>query len=806
VIGERVPRREDARLLTGRGRYLDDHDVPGLAHVAILRSAAPHARIRGIDVSAARGLPGVIAVVTQPDLDAAGAQAMHHRLSIPGIQPLGWTILATDIVRFVGEPIAAVVATSRAIAEDGCELIEVDYEHLSPALGAVEALAPDAPRLYPEWGTNEFLHLESATPRLQEALSRAPRRLSRRFESHRVAAVPLEGHGAQASFDPATGVLTVIASNQQPHQLRTVIAEVCNLSEARVRVVAPDMGGGFGNKQHFSREECLVALLALVTGRPVRWAQDRTEGLTASIHSRPQIHDVIAGYDEEGRLLALSVRVVSDVGNPVLYFSGIGPSLVTVGALSGGYDIGQLGWSLSCVATNTCPVGAYRGFGQPEAHLTSERVMDLIAVDLGLDPALVRRRNLIPDEPRPWITHDGARIDVGSLGPQLDQLLASFGYSEWRQRQTTMRERGQLVGIGLSTLVQGTAPTQYGVAGRFGSFEMAIVSVLPDGHVTVVVGSKSQGQAHETVLAQVAAAALGVDISRVTVADGDTAALPYGMGSWGSRTAVMAGGAVLQAADAVRKKMAAIRHYMAASSGSGGSAAAAVDPAASGAAVADPATSGAAAPGFDDVAAEAWWHPHRLPPGIGPGLTASVLYSPGRTIPVPDQHGHVNFDETFGSHMMAIAVEVDPVTGRVAVLDALLASDCGVLINPTVVEGQHQGGFAQGLGNVLFEEVRYSPEGQPETATLLDYRIPEASDVPVLRVVHRQTPSELAGGFRGVGEAAIIATPAALAGAVADALQPLGVEITSTRLQPQVLRRLIRDAGYVPDAAAFARA
>ena len=782
VIGERVLRREDARLLTGRGRYLDDHDVPGLAHVAILRSAAPHARIQGIDVSAARGLPGVVAVVTQPDLDAAGAQAMHHRLSIPGIQPLAWTILATDIVRFVGEPIAAVVATSRAIAEDGCELIEVDYEHLPPVLGAMEALAPDAPRLYPEWSTNEFLHLESATPRLEEALSRAPRRLTRRFESHRIAAVPLEGHGAQASFDPATGVLTVIASNQQPHQLRTVIAEVCNLPEARVRVVAPDMGGGFGNKQHFSREECLVALLALVTGRPVRWAQDRTEGLTASIHSRPQIHDVTAGYDEEGRLLALSVRVVSDVGNPVLYFSGIGPSLVTVGALSGGYHVGELGWSLSCVATNSCPVGAYRGFGQPEAHLTTERVMDLIAGDLGLDPTLVRRRNLIPDEPRPWITDDGARIDVGSLGPQLDQLLASFGYPQWRQRQTSMREGGQLVGIGLSTLVQGTAPTQYGVAGRFGSFEMATVSVLPDGHVTVVVGSKSQGQAHETILAQVAAAALAVDISRVTVADGDTAALPYGMGSWGSRTAVMAGGAVLQAAETVRDKMAAIRHHMASSAAD------------------------AAVPGFDAVAAEAWWHPHRLPPGIEPGLTATVLYSPGRTIPVPDQHGHVNFDETFGSHMMAIAVEVDPVTGRVAVLDALLASDCGVLINPTVVEGQHQGGFAQGLGNVLFEEVRYSPEAQPETSTLLDYRIPEASDVPVLRVVHRQTPSELAGGFRGVGEAAIIATPAALAGAVADALQPLGVEITSTRLHPHVLRTLIRDAGYLPDAAAFAKA
>jgi carbon-monoxide dehydrogenase large subunit len=779
MIGERVLRREDPRLLTGRGRYLDDHDVPGLCHVAILRSPVPHARIAGLDLAAARTLPGVVAVVTQPDLEAAGAQAMQHLLPLPGIQPLVWTVLASDVVRFVGEPIAAVVATSRAVAEDACELIEVDYEERPPVIGPLAALAEDAPLLYPEWGTNEFLHLESATPGLETALAAAPRRLTERFESHRVTGLPLEGHGAQASVDPASGVLTVVASNQQPHQLRTVIAEVCGRSEADVRVVAPDMGGGFGNKQHFTREECLVALLTLLTGQPVRWIQDRTEGLVASIHSRPQIHDVTVGFDDVGRVLAMSVKVVSDVGNPVLYFSGIGPSLVTVGALSGGYAIGELGWSLSCVATTTCPVGAYRGFGQPQAHLTTERVMDLVAAELGLDPAVVRRRNLLPDAPRPWITHDGARIDVGPLGPQLEQLLTAFDYSGWRQRQAGMRAERRLVGLGLSTLVQGTAPTQYGVAGRFGSFEVATVSVLPDGRVTVTVGTKSQGQAHETSLAQVAADVLGVDVERVTFADGDTAALPYGMGSWGSRTAVMGGGAVLRAAEAVRDKMARIAEHIDRMGGS---------------------------PSFDAVAAEAWWQTHRLPPGIDPGLTATVSYTPGRTIPVPDEHGHTNFDETFGSHMTAIAIEVDPVTGRVTVLDALLVSDCGVVINPMVVEGQHQGGFAQGLGNVLLEEVRYSPEGQPLTSTLLDYTIPEAPDVPVLRVIHRQTPSETAGGFRGVGEASIIATPAALAGAVADALQPLGVRITSTRLHPHVLRQLVRQAGYQPDAAAFARA
>ncbi len=773
MIGSRTLRREDARFLTGRGRYLADHDVAGLGHVALWRSPVAHARIRTIDTAAARALPGVIAVVTQADLDAAGARPMTHLLPIPGVQPLSWSVLAQEVVRFVGDPLVAVVATSRAIAEDALDLLDVDYDELPLVVDALTALAPGAPLLYPEWGTNEFLHLEHATDDLAATIENAPHVRTERFENHRVCALPLEGHGAQASVDPATGYLTVFASQQQPHQLRTVIAEVCGLSEREVRVVAPDIGGGFGNKQHFTREECLVALLARLTGHAVRWSEDRTEALTASVHSRPQVHDATFAYDDDGKVLALSVRIVSDIGNPVLYFSGIGPSLVTVGALSGGYAIEQFGWELSCVATTTCPVGAYRGFGQPQAHFTTERVMDLVAADLGLDPAEVRRRNLLPDTPRPYIAPGGARIDVGPLGPQLDQLLTEFDYPAWRERQATMRAAGRAVGIGLSTLVQGTAPTQYGVAGRFGSYESATVSVLPDGNVTVTVGSKSQGQSHETVLAQIVAEALGTTVDRVDVRDGDTAALPYGMGTWGSRTAVMAGGAARIAAGRVREKVVAIAEHM------------------------------GSAPTLEAVAAEAWWHTHRLPPGVEPGLSATVCYTPGRTIPVPDAAGHTNFDETFASHMTAVAVEVFPATGDVRVLDAVIVSDCGVVINPMVVEGQHQGGFTQGLGAVCFEEARYGPDGQPQCTTLADYTVPTAVEAPRLRVVHRETRSGVEGGFRGAGEAAITAAPAVLAGAVADALAPLGVAITSTRLHAHHLRALLRGAGAQPDPATF---
>jgi carbon-monoxide dehydrogenase large subunit len=775
VIGERVLRHEDPRLVSGRGRYLADHDLPGLCHVAILRSSVAHALIERIDTSAAAALPGVVDVVTLADLDAMGARRMRHLLPIDEAQELEWGVLAGDRVRFVGEPLAAVVASSRAVAEDALELITVDDTSLPVVVDPFDACSPDAPLLYPECGTNVFLPLSVSPPGLEEMIEAAPHVLRARFANHRVQALPLEGHGAQAWRDPATGELTVLASNQQPHQLRTVIAETCGLSEREVRVIVPDMGGGFGVKQHFTREECLVALLAMRTGRPVRWSQDRVEGLTASIHSREQVHDVTAAYDDDGRVLAYHVEITSNIGNPVLYFSGVGPSLVTIGSLDGCYDFGIVGFELRCVTTNTCPIGAYRGFGQPQAHFSTERTLDMIAAALDLDPLDVRRRNLLPDTPRPWVRPSGTRIDVGELGPHLDALVEHFDYDGWCKRRLAARDENRFVGIGLSTLVQGTAPTQFGVAGRFGSYEAATVSVLPDGQVTVVVGTKSQGQGHETTLAQVAADALGVPVACVQVDDGDTAALAYGMGTWGSRTAVMGGGAVLRAARQVREKMDRI-----------------------GAGLGAGATVG-------DIAREAWWRVHRLAPGEEPGLTATVVYTPGTTMPEPDELGRTNFDETFGAHMTAVAVEVDPDTGEVEVLDALLVSDCGTVINPMVVEGQHQGGFAQGLGTVLLEEVRYDPEGQPLSSTLLDYAIPEAPDVPVLRVVHRATPSGTLGGFRGVGEAAIVATPAAIAGAVADALAPLGVSITSTRLHPHHLRAALRDAGYVPDPSAFAR-
>lgn len=779
-VGRSEPRRNAAKLLRGQGRYLADHDVAGLHHIAVGRSTVAHARVRGMDVSAARSSPGVVAVVTQADLDRAGARRFSHLLDAPA-QALRWGVLASDRVRFVGEPVVAVVARTRAEAEDALELVEIDYEELAPVVGAEAALAEGAPLLYEEWGTNEFLHLERSTEGFEAAMAAAPRRFSDRYESHRVCGLPLEGHGAQAEWDRAAGRLTLISSTQQPHQLRSVVAEVCGLDEAAVRVVSPDMGGGFGNKQHFSREECLVGMLARITGLAVRWSQDRTEALVASVHARAQVHDVEVGFDEGGRVLALRVRLISDLGNPVLYFSGAGPALVSASSLTGGYAIPHLAWELSCVATSTCPVGAYRGFGQPEAHLTTERIMDRVAAELGFDPLHVRRVNLLPDTPRPWWGPGGQRIDAGPLGALVDRLADDFDYLERCRARDRARGEGRFVGIGISTLVQGTAPTQSDTAGRFGSIEMAMISVLPDARIEVRVGTKSQGQAHETVFAQVAADALGVDIARVVVRDGDTDALPFGQGTWGSRSAVMGGGAVRTCARRVRERMAAIASALGLDLADDGPVPDSV---------------------LERIAAVAWWHPELLPPGMEPGLTATAVYTPGRTGRGAD--GGANHDETYSSAASAVVVEVDPVTGRIVVLEALLVSDCGRVINPAVVEGQLRGGFAQGLGTVLMEEILYDDAGQPLCSTLADYLIPTASDVPDLRVVHRPTPSDTEGGFRGVGESSIIVAPAVLVSAVSDALSPLGVWLTTTRLQASYLRGVIRAAGWKADPARWA--
>jgi carbon-monoxide dehydrogenase large subunit len=791
-IGAPVARVEDPRLLTGHATYLADVQLPQMKHVAILRSPVAHARIVRIGAERVRSASGVLAVFTGEDL-APLCQPFSHLLPMPTIKPHEWSVLATDKVRFVGEPIAAVVADTRYLAEDALELFDLELEDLPVVVSAEAALAPDAPLLYDSWGDNRYLTAAYSTGDVAGALATADGVLRERFTHHRVIGLPLEGHGAIGHFDRATGRLTLYASSQQPHNLRTVVAGVTGLTESKVRVISPDMGGGFGNKQHFMREESLIAVLAMQVAHPVSWVQDRSEAMTASVHSREQIHEVEVSYRSDGRVLGLRVKLTADVGNPVLYFTPAAPPLVTSSLLTGVYDVPAFEYELCCAATNKCPMGAYRGFGQPQAFFTIERVMDLVAEELGLDPADVRRLNMIPDEPRPHVSPTGALYDTGSFREQFEALLDSVGYVDARRRQQAARDEGRHVGIGLAAIVEATAPNLHGFAGRFGGFETAMVAVQPDGSVNVAVGTKSQGQGHQTVLAQVVSEVLSIGLDQIDVVDGDTARLAYGMGTWGSRSAVMGGGAVLKAATEVRDRMVAIAAHMLGT---------------------EPGTvtldagmfhAGDQALPFAAVADVAYLHTFVLPPGTDMGLAAIVAYDPGNTSPFPDESGHMNPAATWATAAGAVVVEVDVNTGQVEIQDAVIVHDCGRVINPLVLEGQIQGAFAQAIGAVLFEELVYSADGQLLTSTLLDYAIPAFGNVPRVRIVHRETPSALPGGFRGAGEAGIIVMPAAIANAVHDALHPLGVRITQTNLGPARLRALLRAAGVRADPLAEAR-
>jgi carbon-monoxide dehydrogenase large subunit len=793
LVGAPIRRVEDERFLRGEGAYLADVHLPGTKYLAIVRSTVAHARIVRVDIAAARSASGVVAAFTGPDL-ARVTNPLSHLLPMPTIKPLEWYVLATDKVRFVGEPVAVVVADSRYLAEDAAELVEVDYDELPVVVDPEDALRDGAPRLYDEWADNVFLSAAYGTGDLDSAFASADGVLRERFRHHRVIGLPLEGHGATAQYDRASGRLLVYASSQQPHNLRTVISDVTGLSEAKIRVVAPDMGGGFGNKQHFMREELLVAAVAQQVNGPVSWVQDRTESLTASVHSRDQLHDVEVAYRNDGRVLAIRARIVADVGNPVLYFTGAAPALVTTSLMTGVYDIPNYAYELQCVATNKCPVGAYRGFGQPQAIFTVERVMDLVASAVGLDPAEVRARNFIPDTPRPWSSPTGAQYDVGSFGEQLDAVLDAVSYLEFRDRQAAARAEGRYVGIGLASMVEATAPNLHCVAGRFGGFEMAIVTIQPDGHVNVVVGTKSQGQGHETAFAQVVADTLTIPTEHVDVQEGDTAVLPYGMGTWGSRSAVMGGGVLLRAARQLRERMRAVAANMLQVDVE------AVD------LDAGMFSAGEARVPFAAVAGAAYLHTFLLPPGAEPGLSTVVGYDPGNTSAFPDEHGHMNVAATYATAACAVVVEVDPHLGTVRIDDAVIAHYCGTIINPMIVDGQILGAWAQALGSVFLEEVAYDADGQPLSASLLDYRIPTCGGVPRPRVVHREHPSPLEGGFRGAGEAAIIVCPPAIANAIEDALRPLGVAIRQTNLGPARLRALVREHGVPFDALASARA
>ncbi|MBI4494262.1 MAG: xanthine dehydrogenase family protein molybdopterin-binding subunit [Chloroflexi bacterium] len=770
-FGASVPRREDPRFLAGAGRYLDDLQLPGLLHAAFLRSPHGHARIHAIRAGRARQLAGVYGVFTFETLarwmrplptfgtpPPALAEQVEFRLKPTPQHPL-----CQDTARYVGEIVAVVVAESRALAEDALDAIEVEYEPRPAVVDMVAAGEPGAPLLYPEWGDNVALAFTLAVGDPDGAFRAAEVVVSERFRIQRYVGMPLEPRGAIASYDRRDGTLTTWNSTQVPHFVQQHLANVFGVAVHKIRVIAPDIGGGFGTKASGYAEDVLVPLVARELGRPVKWVEDRREHFGAAAHARAQVHDIALAARRDGTILGLRDQIWADLGayNPW----GIVNPFNTVAHLRGPHHIPHMSVEVKGVVTNKTPNAPYRGAGRPETVFAMDRIIDRLARELGMDPVEVRRRNYLHGEQLPYdagmLYRDGQPLvyDSGDYAEALERALDAAGFDGFRAEQARLRTHGIYRGLGVSGYVEGTG---------LGPFESATVRLDISGHVVVTTGACCQGQGHETTFAQLAADALDVPLDRVAVLEGDTQVVPVGVGTYASRSAVAAGNAVAEAAQEVRTKLlAAAAHVLETTPGDlvieAGQIAIRGVP---GTAVSIGQVVQACLPTFASA-------------GPGPAGFEATAYHRPPTV-------------TYSSAVHVAQVEVDPETGTVQLLDYVVAHDCGRVINPIIVDGQIHGGVAQGIGGGLFEELVYDQAGQLVTSSFLDYLVPTAMEVPPLKLVHLEYPSPRNPlGIKGLGEGGAISPPAAIANAVEDALAPLGVRITETPLSPARLVGLI---------------
>jgi 2-furoyl-CoA dehydrogenase large subunit len=785
-VGAAVPRKEDPRLTTGRGLYVDDVARPGQLHAAMLRSPHAHARLVTVDVADAARLPGVHAVLTGAD---AAAASRPIRPLIPTAVPLPDWCLAVDRVRFVGEPVAAVAAVDRASAEDALEAIRVEYEPLPPVVDPERALAADSPLLYPELGTNVLWHDVLAYGDVDGAFARADGVLRERFEIQRYASTPLETFGAIAEHDAGLDAYTFWTNDQRPGLTLAILAESLDVPQSRVRLITPDVGGAFGNKRR-PAYLLVCALLARRTGRPVKYVEDRLENLTALMHACNGVMDVELAYGSDGRVLALRVRDVADEGKNLV--SPTQHNLIKLGNIANGYRIGAVSYEAYSVLTTKCPSGANRGIGKPFMCFAVERAMTLLARRLGLDPAELRSRNYVTAAEMPWTTPPGAQYDSGDYEATLRRALERFDYAGWRRAQAAARAEGRLLGIGIATSVEpaGTNLASYElITGRraaSGSAEAAMVRVEPDGRVRAALGDPAAGQGYETVVAQIVADELGLTPADVHVERGfDSATTPwlYLSGNYSNKFSVTDVGAVVGAARAVRDKLLRIAAHR-------------LEIAVDDLELAEGQARVRGLPSRElpirELARTAYADVLGLPAGEPPGVEARHAYQNPLARPVGADRT-VRSQLVFSNAAHCCLVEVDRHTGRVRLLKWVVVHDCGRELNPAIVEGMVHGSTVHGIGAALLEEFRYDAEGQLLTATFMDYLKPTALDVPDLEVDRLEHPSPFTPlGAKGVGEGGSIPAPAAVANAVEDALADYGVTVRSLPITPERVWRWLR--------------
>ena len=767
LVGGSVERVEDGRILIGRGRYVDDVVLPGMIHAAFVRSPLAHARIVSVDVEAARALPGVIAVYTAADLEGI-AKPLDFDFQIAGHRPPAHEALARDKVRFVGDPIVLVVAESRYLAEDACELVVVDYDELPVVTTAEQGLAPDAPLVFEELGDN-VIHRDPdggfAWGDVDGVFTAADRVISATFSQHRHGLVPMECRGGVAHFDRGTGELTYHGSTQSPHLLRMYLSQLVDVPQHRTRVLCKDVGGAFGFKWSIYREDVAIAAASKQLGLPVKWIEDRTENLTAGGSAREEDLEVEFAVNEDGTILGIRVRMTMNHGAyPAMPPSPVFAALVRATLLSA-LRVRVYAFETTVVATNKNPYISYRGPGASET-LVRERMMDLVARELGLDPVEVRRRNLLRTDEQPWKMPSGATVLRAPARETLEAVLERFDYPAFREQQRLAREDGRYLGIGFSNSIQPTpgGPDWWESIGFPMEKDPSRVRLEPDGRVTVITSQMPHGQGHETTLAQVAADELGVPFDHISVVTGDTQLTNfYFFGTGASRAAHMASGSVLFTTRALKRKILELAAHVLEANPD--------DLELVDAVVRAKDVPTRSVP-LSEIAATAYLNPDSLPEGVDPVLDVTQSYQ-------PDEGGggwaattHVCF------------VEVDPDTGVVAIPRYLVVEDCGKMINPAVVEGQIRGGIAQGIGGMLFEHSAYDDEGQFLSGSFMTYLVPTAMEIPEIEIHHLAIETDAEVDFRGVGEGGAIIAPAAVANAVEDALAPFGVTVDTFPLTP----------------------
>ena len=770
-FGASIKRREDPRLISGQGTYVDDIKMVGMLHLSLVRSPYAHANIVSIDTSAAEAADGVVAVYTGEQLaDQLGSLICGW--VVPDTKEVPHPPLAVGKVRCVGDAVAAVVANDPAVAADAAALVDVEYEPLDAVANAEEATKDGAPLVHDEVENNVGFEWEVGGGDVDDAAANSEVRVSQRIVNQRLIPNSMEGRAVIADFNPGTNQVTLWTSSQIPHLVRLLLALVTGHPEHQIRVIAPDVGGGFGSKLYLYAEEVIAFTIAKDLAKPIKWVEGRQENFLATTHGRDHIGDWEITGNRDGTITGLQGTVYANMGAYLSTFAPAIPTYLFGLMLVGPYTIPNIRCKVIGVFTHTTPVDAYRGAGRPEATYVVERMLDLFAAEIGMDPAEVRRKNLIPAFDDGHEVATGVIYDSGDYEAALDKALGMIGYEDFRKEQAEARQQGRYLGVGLSTYVEicGMAPSAvaYALGARAGVWESALVRVHPTGKVTVYSGSSGHGQGHETTFAQLAASEFGIPVEDVEVVESDTAQVQQGTGTFGSRSAVVGGTAIHMSAAKIKDKARRIAAHL-------------LEAAPEDVVYEDGKLFVQGAPAeaktFQEIALASYWY-DGLPEGLEPGLEATSIFDPQ------------NFTWPFGTHICVVEVDAD--TGDTQVLRYVAVDDVGNVINPMIVDGMVHGGVAQGIGQALLEEGIYDEDAQLITGSMLDYAIPKAENLPSFETGRTVTPSPANPlGVKGAGETGTIAASPAVINAVVDALSPFGVRHLDMPAKPEKVWRLI---------------